>query len=97
MAGAPDRIRTCDLQRRRLSLYPAELRAHFEGAEGYRERPGPSNRGRACFGSCRKPYILGVHVRATARARYPQAQQVWPWTKTSSITTSTTSTSTTPS
>ena len=26
-AGAPDRIRTCGLQLRRLSLYPAELRA----------------------------------------------------------------------
>ena len=26
--GAPDRIRTCGLQLRRLSLYPAELRAH---------------------------------------------------------------------
>jgi hypothetical protein len=25
--GAPDRTRTCDLQLRRLSLYPAELRA----------------------------------------------------------------------
>src|SRR6266550_4224127 len=27
-AGARDRIRTCDLQLRRLTLYPAELRAH---------------------------------------------------------------------
>jgi hypothetical protein len=26
--GAPGRIRTCDLQYRKLTLYPAELRAH---------------------------------------------------------------------
>src|SRR5580700_5093547 len=28
-AGAPDRIRTCDLCLRRAALYPAELRMHF--------------------------------------------------------------------
>jgi hypothetical protein len=28
-AGAPDRIRTCGLQIRNLSLYPTELRAHI--------------------------------------------------------------------
>ena len=27
--GMPDRIRTCDLQSRSLTLYPAELRAHI--------------------------------------------------------------------
>ena len=27
-AGAPDRIRTCDLCLRRAALYPAELRVH---------------------------------------------------------------------
>ena len=26
-AGAPDRVRTCDLKLRKLALYPAELRA----------------------------------------------------------------------
>ena len=28
-SGMPDRIRTCDLQSRSLTLYPAELRAHI--------------------------------------------------------------------
>jgi hypothetical protein len=27
--GAPEKIRTSDLQLRRLPLYPAELRAHY--------------------------------------------------------------------
>ena len=33
--GTPDTIRTCDLQSRSLSLYPAELRAHvaFQNAK----------------------------------------------------------------
>ena len=29
--GAPDMIRTCDLLIRNQTLYPAELRVHFEG------------------------------------------------------------------
>ena len=33
MSGAPDRIRTCGLQLRRLSLYPAELRARLTTAD----------------------------------------------------------------
>lgn len=28
--GTPDRSRTCDLQNRNLTLYPAELRVHTE-------------------------------------------------------------------
>ena len=32
--SARDRIRTCDLQLRRLTLYPAELRAHAVGKVG---------------------------------------------------------------
>src|SRR6266404_2013518 len=38
-AGAPDRIRTCDLCLRRAALYPAELRAHR-----YLHSPGGSVR-----------------------------------------------------
>ena len=30
MFGVPDTIRTCDLQSRSLSLYPAELQAHAQ-------------------------------------------------------------------
>ena len=30
--GTADKIRTCDLQSRSLTLYPAELRAHIEFA-----------------------------------------------------------------
>ncbi len=29
LCGMPDRIRTCDLQSRSLTLYPTELRAHM--------------------------------------------------------------------
>ncbi len=36
LAGAPGRIRTCDLRLRRPSLYPAELRARTGVSEGIR-------------------------------------------------------------
>ena len=37
--GAPEEIRTPDPQIRSLVLYPAELRAHFEGANLFRSLP----------------------------------------------------------
>ena len=33
--GMPDKIRTCDLQSRSLTLYPAELRAHMSNGAYY--------------------------------------------------------------
>ena len=35
VCGVPGRIRTCDLQLRRLSLYPAELRGHIKSEPRY--------------------------------------------------------------
>jgi hypothetical protein len=38
--GAPGEIRTPDLQLRRLPLYPAELRAHYDSPSVHRESGG---------------------------------------------------------
>src|SRR5262245_23420910 len=49
-AGAPDKIRTCDLCLRRAALYPAELRAHVAvfiaepGRYGNAAKPGGTHK-----------------------------------------------------
>ncbi len=46
-AGAPGRIRTCDLRLRRPTLYPAELRARV-GKHRVTDTPGPQTRNDQC-------------------------------------------------
>src|SRR5437764_13306344 len=74
--GARDRSRTCDLQLRRLTLYPAELRARIRADSGLRVRmvgasgfepPISWSRTRRFTGLSYAP--LRTHCHTAARAR----------------------------
>jgi hypothetical protein len=68
MNGAPEEIRTPDPQIRSLVLYPAELRARFEGANLFRTLPKGKDKSSQVGTTSRFPASIGGNVQISPRS-----------------------------